>query len=45
MQCRNHPDREAVAVCQKHAVGFCRECCDCFSSRSLRRMCRFEKLL
>lgn len=29
MQCRNHPDREAVAVCQKHTVGFCRECCDC----------------
>ena len=29
MQCRNHPDREAAAVCQKHAVGFCRECCDC----------------
>ena len=32
MQCRNHPDREAVAVCQKHPVGFCRECCECFSA-------------
>ena len=24
MYCRNHPDRDAAAVCQKHAVGFCR---------------------
>ena len=29
MKCRNHPDREAVAVCDKHQVGFCAECCEC----------------
>jgi len=29
MRCRNHPDREAVAVCDKHQVGFCAECCEC----------------
>ena len=29
MRCRNHPDREAIAVCQKHETGFCAECCEC----------------
>ena len=29
MECRNHPDREAVATCEKHQAGFCAECCDC----------------
>ena len=29
MRCRNHPDREAVAVCDKRQVGFCEECCAC----------------
>jgi hypothetical protein len=29
MKCKNHPDREAIAVCQKHETGFCRECCEC----------------
>ncbi len=29
MRCGNHPDREAAACCQKHGLGFCRECCDC----------------
>jgi len=29
MRCRNHVDREAAAVCQKHAAGFCAECCEC----------------
>ncbi len=31
MKCRNHPDREAVAYCQKHETGFCRECCECLN--------------
>ena len=29
MHCRNHPERDAAAFCQKHNRGFCRECCDC----------------
>ena len=29
MKCKNHPDREAIAVCDKHQVGFCDECCEC----------------
>jgi hypothetical protein len=29
MRCKNHPDREAIAICQKHLTGFCGECCDC----------------
>jgi hypothetical protein len=29
MDCRKHPGREAIAVCQKHEAGFCRECCEC----------------
>ncbi|RLD51635.1 MAG: hypothetical protein DRI97_15460, partial [Bacteroidetes bacterium] len=29
MNCKNHPDRPAVAVCQKHQLGYCKECCDC----------------
>ncbi len=29
MKCRNHPDREAAAVCQRFDTGYCRECCDC----------------
>lgn len=29
MRCRNHPEREAVAVCQKLGSGFCAECCAC----------------
>lgn len=28
MQCRNHPDRQALASCQKYETGFCRECCE-----------------
>ncbi len=32
MQCRNHPDREAAAVCQRFDTGFCRECCECLSA-------------
>jgi hypothetical protein len=31
MRCRNHPDREAVAVCQKNELGYCRECCECLN--------------
>lgn len=31
MKCRIHPDREAVAVCQKHESGFCRACCQCLT--------------
>ncbi len=29
MKCKNHSDREAIAVCQKHEAGFCQECCEC----------------
>ncbi|HWR97142.1 MAG TPA: hypothetical protein VN317_01850 [Candidatus Methanoperedens sp.] len=29
MQCRNHPDRAAVVLCQKLGTGFCGECCEC----------------
>jgi hypothetical protein len=31
MNCRNHPDRNAVAICYKYERGFCLECCDCLS--------------
>jgi hypothetical protein len=31
MKCRNHPDREAIGVCQKHETGFCEECCECLN--------------
>jgi hypothetical protein len=31
MRCRNHPDREAAAICQKLGTGFCAECCDCLN--------------
>jgi len=24
--CRNHPDRPAVALCQKYGHGYCEEC-------------------
>ena len=29
MDCINHPDRRAVAVCQKNEAGYCQECCEC----------------
>jgi hypothetical protein len=29
MKCRNHPDQDAVALCQKIGTGFCAACCDC----------------
>ncbi len=28
MNCKNHPERQAVAVCQKYNIGYCRECCE-----------------
>jgi len=28
MKCKNHPERDALAVCQKFNVGYCEECCD-----------------
>jgi len=31
MKCRNHPDREAIATCQKYETGFCEECCECLN--------------
>ncbi len=31
MQCRIHEEREALAVCQKHETGYCRECCECLN--------------
>jgi hypothetical protein len=32
MQCRNHPDREATAICQKYGKGFCGACCECVAA-------------
>ena len=29
MQCRNHPERPAAAICQKLGTGFCAQCCEC----------------
>ena len=29
MKCKNHPERDAVGVCQKHETGFCQDCCEC----------------
>ena len=34
MQCRNHPDRAAAAICQKLSTGFCAECCECPTAQS-----------
>jgi hypothetical protein len=31
MKCRIHSDRDAIAVCQKHEIGFCQECCECLN--------------
>jgi hypothetical protein len=31
MNCRKHPDREAIGVCQKYETGFCQECCECLN--------------
>jgi hypothetical protein len=31
MQCRNHPGREAFAVCQKNETGYCKTCCECLN--------------
>jgi len=28
MQCKNHPERNAVAVCMKYNNGYCLECCE-----------------
>ena len=25
---KNHPDRDAVAICQKFNIGYCEECCE-----------------
>jgi len=48
MQCRNHPDQKAVAVCEKFSVGYCSLCCEgseeggvCGCS-SPRQHCRFR---
>ncbi len=29
MSCKNHPEREAVFICQKYSIGYCNECCTC----------------
>lgn len=34
MNCRKHPDRAAVAICQKHGTGFCGECCECQAAQA-----------
>ncbi len=50
MRCRNHPDREALAVCQKHEAGFCSECCECVKIEECcgcldpRLYCKFRTL-
>ena len=31
MKCKKHPEREAIARCQKHETGFCGECCECLN--------------
>jgi len=31
MKCRNHPERDAIATCQKYETGFCEECCECLN--------------
>jgi hypothetical protein len=28
MKCKNHPDEEVMAVCQKFNVGYCTKCCE-----------------
>lgn len=28
MQCKNHPEKEAIAICQKFNVGYCEICCE-----------------
>ena len=28
MNCKNHPDKRAMAVCEKFGVGFCDTCCE-----------------
>ncbi len=30
--CQNHPDRDAIATCQKYDAGFCEECCHCLNT-------------
>lgn len=28
MKCKNHPDKDAVAICEKFGVGYCAGCCE-----------------
>lgn len=28
-KCINHPDRDALNICSKHAISFCDECVHC----------------
>ena len=28
MNCRFHPEKRAVAICEKFKVGYCSECCE-----------------
>ena len=48
MQCRNHPDREAFALCQKNETGFCMTCCEfmnidhCCECASPKLYCKFR---
>ena len=45
MQCRNHPDRAAAAICQKLGTGFCAECCECPDGDGVLRLPRPAGLL
>jgi len=29
VNCKNHCQKQSVANCQKHQVGYCKECCEC----------------
>ena len=34
MNCKNHPDRNVVAICQKYNIGYCDICCECNDDNS-----------
>ncbi len=38
MKCKNHPEEEAMAVCQKFNFGFCKRCCEEASVEDLEAM-------
>jgi hypothetical protein len=34
MKCKNHPEKNAIAVCQKYSTGYCDICCECLDKHS-----------